>query len=270
MPRLLKSLDVLLSEFNAFKASLAPNSFNLQKLNAYFYTCRCALRRLKENGQVKEDSNTERSEFEQTVCDTKSNHSNHESLQQLDIRIKQKMKAKARERLFLIVADMFAGLKVESSSFDDFMEAAHCDHFSSHLQQVLGQNDKMFCCDSAMETLDEALDYRDGCVDCSNIMHYNLLKDKFNSSITLEHLHRILCERLTDFFDKIVPKHEEMHIFQTDGFGYTYGVGHDILEERTLSLPEHMCVLDLNGQLSNELSHTFPAISWRPHESAAR
>ena len=83
------------------------------------------------------------------------------------------MKKEAPARLFVIVAHMLTGLEVEQPSFDKFMEAAHHNHISSHLQQVLEQNDKLFCFDSVLETLDEALDYRDGCVDRSKILHYN-------------------------------------------------------------------------------------------------
>ena len=42
-----------------------------------------------------------------------------------------------------------------------------------------------------------------------------------------------------------------MHIFENNGFGYTYGSAHDSLQERALSFPEHMCVLVLNEQLNN-------------------
>ena len=100
------------------------------------------------------------------------------------------------------------------------MEVAHCDHISSNLQQLLEQNDKLFCFDSALETLEEALDCRDGCADCSKILHYNLLKDEFNCSCTLEHLHDILREKLANFFDEVVAKCEKMHIFENNGFGY--------------------------------------------------
>ena len=160
------------------------------------------------------------------------------------------MKKEAPARLFVIVAHMLTGLEVEQSSFNEFMEVAHCDHISSHLQQVLEQNDKLFCFDSALETLDEALDYCDGCVDCSKILHYNLLKE-FNSSRTLEHLHHILCEKLANFFDEVFAKCKKKNIFENNGFGHTYGFAHDSLQERALSFPEHMCVLVLNEQLSN-------------------
>ena len=202
MPRLIRSLDMLLSEFNALKASLAPHA-TLQKLHEDFQTRRSALRWLKEKSQ--DEDNAEKSEFEQTVCATESNHSKYERLRTLETKIKQKMKAEAPTRLFLIVADMLAGLKVEPLLFSDFMEDAHRDHVSSHLQQVLGQNKKMFCYNSVLKMLDELLNYRDDCVKCSNILHYNVLKDKFNSIHTLAHLHGILHERLTEFFNDFLP-----------------------------------------------------------------
>ena len=118
--------------------------------------------------------------------------------------------------MFLIVAHMLTGLEVEQSSFDKFMDIAHCDHTLNHLQQVLEQNDKLFCFDSVLETLEEALDYCDGCVDCSKILHYNLLKDEFNFSRTLEQLHDILCEKLANLFDEVVAKCKRMHIFEMD------------------------------------------------------
>ena len=111
---------------------------------------------------------------------------------------------------------------------------------------MLEQNDKLFCFDSALETADEALDYCDGCVDCSKTLPYNLLKDEFNSSRTLEHLHDVLCEKLANFFDEAVARCQKMHIFENNGFRYTYGFAHDSLQERALSFPEHMCVLVLN------------------------
>ena len=199
MPRLIKSLDVLLLEFNTLKALLASNACDLQKLNEDFCTDKKALKWLRNNQQVKDDA--ERSQVEQWACITKSNWSKDKKFHRLETKIKQNMKEEAPERLFLMAADMFSGLNVESSLFSNFIEAAHCNHASSYLQQVLGKNIKMFCYDSVSETLDEALDYCGGCVDCSNMLHYNLLKDKFNSSHTLEYLHRILCEKLTDLFN---------------------------------------------------------------------
>ena len=53
------------------------------------------------------------------------------------------MKKEVPARLFLIVAYMLTGLEVEQSSFDKFMEAAHRDHISSHLQKVIEQNNKL-------------------------------------------------------------------------------------------------------------------------------
>ena len=71
------------------------------------------------------------------------------------------MKKEAPARLFWIVAHMLTGLEVERSLFDNFMEVAHRDYVPSYLKQMLKQNDKLFCFDSALETLEKALDYCD-------------------------------------------------------------------------------------------------------------
>ena len=59
MPRSSKSLDVLLSEFSALKASLAPHACDLKKLSADYYTHNNALKWLRQNEQV--DDYAERS-----------------------------------------------------------------------------------------------------------------------------------------------------------------------------------------------------------------
>ena len=75
MPRLSISLDVLLSEFNALKASLAPHACDLKKLSADHYTHSNALKWLKQNEQV--DDCAERSHCEQRSHTTKSNWSSY-------------------------------------------------------------------------------------------------------------------------------------------------------------------------------------------------
>ena len=75
MPKPSRSLDVLLSEFNALRASLAPHACDLQKLNEDFITRRNALRWLREKGQS--EDNAEESKFERTICATESNYSKY-------------------------------------------------------------------------------------------------------------------------------------------------------------------------------------------------
>ena len=85
MPRPSRSLDVLLSEFNALRASLAPHASDLQKLKEDYVTRRSALKRLRETEQS--EDNVEQSEIERTICATESNYSKYHSLVNLDKKI---------------------------------------------------------------------------------------------------------------------------------------------------------------------------------------
>ena len=253
MVRSSRSLDVLLSEFNALRASLAPHTRDLQKLNEDRATHRSALRQLRVMGQS--EDNAEQSKLEQTIYATKSNSSKCKRLRNLENKIKRRMKAEAPARLFLIVAHMLTGVKVGQSSFDDFMEVAECDYVSSHLEQVLMRNNKHFCFRDAWAKLEPAIEYCDDHVDCSKILHYDLLKNEFNVMRTLADLHGILREKLTNYFYGFMVKCEKLHIFENDGFGYTYGSAHDSLQDRAFSFPEHACVIILHDQLSDTCEH---------------
>ena len=89
----------------------------------------------------------------------------------------------------------------------------------------------------------------------SKILHYDLLKNEFNVMRTLADLHGILREKLTNYFYGFMVKCEKLHIFENDGFGYTYGSAHDSLQDRAFSFPEHACVMILHDQLSDTCEH---------------
>ena len=79
------------------------------------------------------------------------------------------------------------------------MEVAHRDYISRYLEQMLMQNNKLFCFRKAWEKLEKAIEHCDDHVDCRKILHYDLLKNEFKAIHALPELQGILREKLTNF-----------------------------------------------------------------------